>query len=82
LTDKELSESQLFRSLIDASVDGILAFDRQCRYTAWNRGMERISGLHSETVLGRLAFDLFPFLKETGEDKYFYEALAGRSAVA
>ncbi len=82
MTDKELTESQLLRSLIDASVDGILAFDRECRYTAWNRGMERISGLHSETVLGRLAFDLFPFLKETGEDKYFYEALAGRNAVA
>jgi PAS domain S-box-containing protein len=80
--DKNLPESQLFKSLIDASLDGILAFDRACRYTAWNAAMERISGLRSEEVLGRPAFDLFPFLKETGEDKYFYEALAGRSAVA
>jgi PAS domain S-box-containing protein len=44
--------------------------------------MERISGLRSDAVLGRPAFELFPFLKETGEDKYFYEALAGRNAVA
>jgi PAS domain S-box-containing protein len=80
--DKNLPESQLFQSLIDASLDGILAFDRACRYTAWNAAMERISGLRSEEVVGRPAFDLFPFLKETGEDKYFYEALAGRSAVA
>jgi PAS domain S-box-containing protein len=82
LMDKNLPESQLFQSLIDASLDGILAFDRACHYTAWNAAMERISGLRSEEVVGRPAFDLFPFLKETGEDKYFYEALAGRSAVA
>jgi PAS domain S-box-containing protein len=82
LTDKELQESQLVRSLIGASVDGLLAFDRECRYTAWNAAMERISGLRSEEVVGRTAFDLFPFLKQTGEDWYFYEALAGRSAVA
>ncbi|MEA2173643.1 MAG: hypothetical protein QOD00_1235, partial [Blastocatellia bacterium] len=80
--DKNLPESQLLQSLIDASLDGILAFDRACRYTAWNAAMERISGLRSEEVVGRTAFDIFPFLKQTGEDKYFYEALAGRSAVA
>ncbi len=75
-------ESKLFRSLLDASVDGLLAFDRECRYTAWNSAMERISGFSRAQALGRYAFDLFPFLKETGEDKYFYEALAGRSTVA
>ena len=30
--------------------------------------MERISGLKREDVLGKCAFDLFPFIKETGED--------------
>ncbi len=44
--------------------------------------MERITGFRREDVLGRTAFDIFPFLKETGEDKFFYEALAGRSATA
>lgn len=68
--------------LLDASVDGILAFDRDCRYTAWNRAMERISGKKSADVLGRNAFEVFPFLKQTGEDKCFYEALAGKSSVS
>jgi PAS domain S-box-containing protein len=75
--------NELFsKRLLDASVDGILAFDRDCYYTAWNRAMERISGKKSADVLGRHAFEVFPFLKETGEDKCFYEALAGKSSVS
>src|SRR5215208_8097811 len=44
--------------------------------------MERISGVKREEVLGKCAFDLFPCLKETGEDKYYFDALAGKSSVA
>jgi diguanylate cyclase (GGDEF)-like protein/PAS domain S-box-containing protein len=74
---KEFSER-----LIQSSVDGILAFDSECRYTVWNAGMERISGVPASETLGKCAFDLFPFLKDIGEDRYFYEALAGRAAIA
>jgi PAS domain S-box-containing protein len=76
-----LSQSLLYASLIEASIDGILAFDRECRYVAWNRAMESMSGVRQAEVLGKCAFDVFPFLKETGESKYLLEALAGRSAV-
>lgn len=75
-------ESRLLQQLIDSSLDGHLAFDLECRYTAWNRAMERISGFTREQVLGRRAFDVFPFLKDTGEDRYFFEALQGKSPVA
>lgn len=44
--------------------------------------MESISGLRREEVLGKCAFDVFPFLKETGESKYLLEALEGKSVVA
>ncbi len=67
--------------LINSSVDGILAFDHDCRYILWNPAMERISGMMRAEVLGRYAFELFPFLRETGEDEFFREALAGRSNV-
>jgi PAS domain S-box-containing protein len=70
------------RSLLDVSLDGIVAFDLDCRYTVWNREMECISGVKSEDVVGKLAFELFPFLVETGEDKYFYEAFAGHRSVS
>ena len=77
------TQSELFLSqLLDASVEGILAFDRDCRYLAWNKAMEQISGLKREAVLGKCAFDLFPFIKESGEDRYFNAALAGESSTS
>ncbi len=44
--------------------------------------MERISGVKRDQVLGKNAFDVFPFLQEIGEDHYLREALAGKSVVA
>ncbi|MHC4540710.1 MAG: PAS domain S-box protein, partial [Planctomycetota bacterium] len=75
--EKEFSEN-----LINSSIDGILAFDRECRYTLWNAGMQRISGLGREEAVGKCAFDVFPFLKETGEDKFFLDTLAGKTSIA
>lgn len=79
----EPREQDLFlKCLLEANVDGIIAFDRDCRYTTWNRAMERISGVKREEVLGKTAFEIFPCLKENGEDKFYSEALAGRNVVA
>lgn len=44
--------------------------------------MERISGLGREEVLGKSAFEVFPFLKETGEAECFRAALEGESRVS
>lgn len=76
------AQKEFIDLLVDSSVDGILAFDRECRYTLWNRGMERISGMPREQVLGRCAFDVFPFLVDIGEDAYFHAALEGKTAIA
>ena len=79
----EPKDQDLFlKCLLEANVDGIIAFDRECCYTTWNRAMESISGVKREDVIGRNAFELFPCLKQTGEDKYYLEALAGNSVVA
>ena len=79
----EPQEQDLFlKCLLEANVDGIIAFDREYRYTTWNRAMERISGVKREEVLGKCALEIFPCLIETGEDKFYREALAGRSVVA
>ena len=82
MIDEQQEQNLFLKCLLDANVDGIIAFDRECRYTAWNRAMERITGVKREEVLGKCAFDIFPCLKETGEDRYFLEALAGKSIVA
>src|ERR1041385_4358548 len=79
----EPQEQDLFlKCLLEANVDGIIAFDRDCRYTTWNRAMERISGVKREDVLGKRALEIFPCLQETGDEKYYFEALSGRSVVA
>lgn len=78
--ENEIRESKEFsETLVESSVDGILAFDNEYRYTMWNRAMEKISGKPSEEVVGRVAFELFPFLKEVGEDECFYKSLAGET---
>jgi PAS domain S-box-containing protein len=68
--------------LIESSPDGILAFDRDCRYTLWNPAMEHLSGFRKDRVLGRSAMEVFPFLEETGADRYLYAALAGETVTA
>ncbi|MEE8470242.1 MAG: PAS domain S-box protein, partial [Dehalococcoidia bacterium] len=73
-------EREFIETLIDCSVDGILAFDRDCRYTIWNPAIERISGVSKTKTLGKCAFEVFPLLKETGEDRLFFEALGGKTA--
>jgi PAS domain S-box-containing protein len=74
-------QKEFYEILINNSVDGIVAFDMECRYTLWNPAMERLSGLPGEEVLGRCAFELFPSIKERGEDTFFLEALKGRSNI-
>ncbi len=70
----------VYERLIESSADGIFAFDRQCCYTVWNPAMEAIFGISKLRTLGKCAFDIFPSLKETGEDRLFFEALAGKTA--
>ena len=44
--------------------------------------MESIAGLKRADVIGKCAFEVFPFLKESGEDKCFLAALAGERSTS
>src|SRR5215471_5716806 len=76
-TSQELLEpnsemrAAVFERLIDSSTDGIFAFDRECRYIVWNPALERILGLKQSQTLGKNAFDVFPFLRERGGEKFY-----------
>ncbi|MEK6728591.1 MAG: ATP-binding protein [Planctomycetota bacterium] len=74
---KEFSES-----LINSSVDGILAFDLHFCITIWNPGMERITGMSKADVVGKCAFEALPFLKEIGEDVFFFDTIAGKTVTS
>jgi PAS domain S-box-containing protein len=66
-------------SLIESTPDGILAFDREQRFTVWNPGMERITDLPVERVLSRSALDLSPLLHDGGELALWRSALDGET---
>ncbi len=75
-------EMEFSDRLLNSSIDGIVAFDSECRYTLWNPGMETMTGINKSKALGKSAFEVLPFLKEIGEDKYFYETLKGNYVIA
>lgn len=75
-------EKEFSDLLINSSFDGILAFDRDLRYTVWNSGMERITGIPKDRCLGRVASEVLPFLSEIGEDWYQKATLNGEYVVS
>lgn len=83
LVAREVDEQQDFATLIiNSSVDGILTYDLEWRYTLWNPAAERLTGKRAEDVLGRRATDVFPHIRERGIDQCFEAALSGRSVVS
>ncbi|MBV9110160.1 MAG: PAS domain-containing protein, partial [Gemmatimonadetes bacterium] len=68
-------------SLLSASPDGVLAYDRECRITFWNPAMERLSGVPAAEAAGRCCGDVLPLLRDLGEPALAEAALAGEVAV-
>jgi PAS domain S-box-containing protein len=57
---------------------GLLAVDREFRHVHWSAGMEAISGLSASDVLGRVAFEVFPFLAHSESERFLRQALLGK----
>lgn len=78
ITADEVAENEDFsRVIINASLDGIITYDMQARFTLWSPSMERISGVKAKDVLGRCCYDIFPFIKENGLDDAISRSLQG-----
>ena len=69
----------LAETVVESSLDGLAVMDRESRYTLWNGAMERFAGKTAAEVLGRSAFDVFPFLREHGLDRAVERVLAGET---
>jgi len=76
------AQKRLLESLINSSLDGIVAFDSDGFFTVWNPAMERIFGVSAKETLGKLAFQACPFLVELGEDVNFAAALKGEKVIS
>ena len=83
--DRKFSEEALQASagfldtLVSSISDGVIVYDDKLRYKLWNKFMEKLTGMRAENVLGKIAFDLFPHLREEGIDKLLERALAGET---
>lgn len=71
-----------FEALVEASRDGVFAFDRELRVTVWNGAMERLLGARRANVLGRGLLETFPFLRAIGEEPQLRGTLSGVSSVS
>jgi len=68
---------QFINEIVSGVHEGIVVYDPDLRVTFWNKFMEDMTGLPSETVCGRIAPELFPFLRESAIDNLINQALSG-----
>ncbi|MDX5421975.1 MAG: PAS domain-containing protein [Hymenobacteraceae bacterium] len=73
-------DRELMESVIEHSIDGISAFDKDGYYTLWNKALEQYSGLRREEVMGKHVFEVYPELKGTYIGGKVVEVLQGKHA--
>lgn len=64
--------------LLEADIVALVAFDVNGRVTLWNRGVERITGLGRNDVIGRTVTDLSSFVREEGVEAHLRKVMAGQ----
>jgi len=68
--EKELEErEELLSNVFESMQEGVLVLDTNFKYTYWNRGMERISNVRRNEVLGQTPWEKFSFVKGEIEEK-------------
>lgn len=67
------------KQIIAYAQEGIIVYDRECRYRLWNRYMEQLTGLKEEEVLGKRTVELFPFMANYDITTSLKRALQGET---
>lgn len=73
---------QFNKQIIEGAQEGVVVYDKKMRYQLWNPFMERLTGIAASEILGKIPFDIFPFLKTNGVVENINNALNGESTVA
>jgi PAS domain S-box-containing protein len=71
------NENQFVSSLINNSVDGILAFDKQLKITEINQVLEKWHGIKKEDVVGKEILQVFAAYSGSREENPLAKALKG-----
>ena len=81
--ERVLRETNQFATeIIDNAGEGIVVYDRALRYLLWNRFMEDLTGLPADQVVGKVATDIFPHVREQGVDALIGRALEGETVAS
>ena len=70
-------ERNLLESVINNSIDGILAYDSELRIFAFNNVLEQHNGISKADVIGKKMFDVWPAYQDSEEGKAHLKVLAG-----
>ncbi|HGE72692.1 TPA: PAS domain S-box protein [Candidatus Poribacteria bacterium] len=75
--EKSLRKSEkLFRRFVEMSSDGITIVNREGKIVEWNKALENISGLKSESVLGKYIWDVqYSLLPDERRTPEIYERI-------
>ena len=77
---RNLNERLTFiESIVDSSVDRIIALDSNMNYLVWNKKCEEYYGLKKQQVLGKNVLEVFPSTKDTPTYEQFKRALRGET---
>lgn len=70
----ELAASeQKFRELADSITDVFFAFDRELRYTYWNKASEILTGIPAARAIGKSILDIFPDNSDVWQPMLLYQ---------
>ena len=68
--------SRLATAILEASLDGIIAFNKKSELIFWSRGAEELTALGSDEVIGQKLASIFPIMEETEEVQMALQGLA------
>jgi PAS domain S-box-containing protein len=82
IEDRLRHRARFLGQLLDKSVDGILAFDRECVVKFCSPALEKFLDVDKHEIVGRKAWEALPFLKELGEQTHFEKTLDGKKVIS
>ena len=71
--EEALKESEAgYRELAESITDVFFAFDKDLRYTYWNRASEKLTGTPAKDAIGKSLYEIFPDTPETRRAERVY----------
>ncbi|BBO82931.1 hypothetical protein DSCO28_34970 [Desulfosarcina ovata subsp. sediminis] len=70
---------QLLTNILESMNEGIVVLDKDFKYTIFNRSLAKMTHMPKAEAIGRVSWDVFPFLKGTPVEKNMKRTMAGKS---